>query len=64
MKKIVLVVFSLLCVACVAGIALVLFDVVSTASGSAVSGYGIVAVFAMALAFGGRKLWENRQAGG
>lgn len=64
LNKTVLIGFSLLCVACLAGIALVLFDVVSKAMHSDVSGLGAVALFVMAVAFAARHLWENRQAGG
>lgn len=63
MKNIILAAFSLLCLACIIGIGIVVYDVVSTASNSSVSGFGAVAVFVMAVAFGVRHLWENRQAG-
>ncbi len=61
LKKIVLIGFSLLCLACVAGITLVLYDVVSNATKSDVSGYGAAAVFIMVVAFAVRRLWESRQ---
>ncbi len=61
MKKIVLIVVSLACLACVFGIGFVLFDVTATATGSTTNAYGIVAVFGMVLAMAGRWVWNKRQ---
>ena len=60
-KKPVLIAFALICLACAGAMTFVLYDVVTTASGSSVSGYGAASVFIMIIAFAARKLWENRQ---
>ncbi len=64
MKKILLVGFSLFCLACVGAIALILYDVVATASGSDVSGFGVAALFVMLVAMAVRYLWEKRDVTG
>ena len=62
-NKFILAGFSLLCLACLAGITIILYDVVFTATGDDVSGYGAAAVFIMAVALVIRYLWQNRQTG-
>lgn len=61
LKNIVLIVMSLACVACALGIGFVLFDVTLSATGSAINGYGVVAIFGMTLAMAGRWVWQKRQ---
>jgi hypothetical protein len=60
-KKIVLAGFSLLCLACVLGIAFVFYDAVSTAMDSQVQGVGAAAVFLMVVGFLVRLLLNSRQ---
>jgi len=64
LNKPVLIIFTLLCLACAGAITFVLYDVVANASGSDVTGYGAAALFIMIIAFALRKLWEGRQMGG
>jgi len=60
-NKIVLIGFMLVCLACVAGITFVFYDVVASYASSDISAYGAVVVFIMVIALVARKLWENRQ---
>ena len=60
-QKITLIAFALVCLACAGAMTFMLYDVVTNASGSSVSGFGAASVFIMVIAFAARRLWESRE---
>ena len=56
MKNLYLVLFSILCLGCAAGMAFLLFDIVTSAGAPPIAGYGVVAVMVMILAMAVRHL--------